>query len=282
MKLFGNTIELVDDWDLVLKHAGSMWANYLGLIVLVVPEIFFWITGIDYNGSVTWTLGVVLILYGTCRRVFKQARFHSDRTNSPWLIGLVVLVLGIAFYLGDWQSHFGADASQGRSEAAQETLADLSAGVSTEERFLPLAIQHVGGWEGTRLEAYQDIVGVWTICSGETRGVQPGEVRTRAECEESLRGIVLEYRAGLHRFLTDETRRVRLPPTRDVAFSSLAVNVGIHGAGNSTAVRRLNRGDIRGSCEALTWWNKAGGRVIRGLVNRRTEEKALCLMGLVA
>jgi GH24 family phage-related lysozyme (muramidase) len=57
-------------------------------------------------------------------------------------------------------------------------------------------------------------------------------------------------------------------------------NVGIAGAGKSTATRRLNAGDIAGGCQALTWWNKAGGRVVRGLVNRRAEEFALCMDGL--
>nr|WP_231119180.1 glycoside hydrolase family protein [Rhodovulum sp. MB263] len=44
------------------------------------------------------------------------------------------------------------------------------------------------------------------------------------------------------------------------------------GAGRSTATRRLSEGDVPGACEALTWWNKAGGRVVAGLRNRRTEE----------
>ncbi|ARC87161.1 hypothetical protein B5V46_00185 [Rhodovulum sp. MB263] len=50
------------------------------------------------------------------------------------------------------------------------------------------------------------------------------------------------------------------------------MNVGVAGAGRSTATRRLSEGDVPGACEALTWWNKAGGRVVAGLRNRRTEE----------
>ena len=53
--------------------------------------------------------------------------------------------------------------------------------------------------------------------------------------------------------------------------------VGVRAAGRSTATRRLNAGDVTGACKAITWWNKAGGRVIRGLVNRRTEDQTMCL-----
>lgn len=143
-----------------------------------------------------------------------------------------------------------------------------------------VAVPLIAKWEGKRNQAYQDIIGVWTICYGSTRGVQPGDFKTDEECLELLRAEVHEYREGLHRYFTDETRNTRLTPERDAAYTSLSYNVGIGGAGKSTAVRRLNNGDIRGGCQALGWWNKAGGRVVRGLVNRRAEETELCLRGL--
>lgn len=155
-----------------------------------------------------------------------------------------------------------------------------AAGYVTAEEFSEVAVPFVGKKEGMRLKAYKDIVGVWTICAGHTRTVVPGETRTLAQCEALLRTELLEYREGLHAYLTDETLRTRLTPERDTAYVSLAFNVGIRGAGRSTAVRRLNAGDIRGGCNALTMWNKAGGRVVRGLLIRRKEERDLCLIGL--
>ncbi|MBN8190431.1 glycoside hydrolase family protein [Salipiger thiooxidans] len=91
---------------------------------------------------------------------------------------------------------------------------------------------------------------------------------------------LLEFRSGLHGYLTADTKSRRLPYTRDAAYGSFAYNVGVAGAGKSTAVKRLNAGDIAGGCEALTWWNKAGGRVLRGLVARRAEERDMCLLGV--
>lgn len=152
-----------------------------------------------------------------------------------------------------------------------------------EAATMAIAVPIVARWEGLETKAYFDTIAqppVWTICYGETEGVRPHEVRTEAQCRDGLRKGLSRYRAGLHRYYTPETIAKRLPPSRDAGFLSTAWNVGVHGLGKSTAVRRLNAGDIRGACEAIGWWNKAGGRVIRGLVNRRTEEQALCLKGL--
>lgn len=166
----------------------------------------------------------------------------------------------------------------------------------SERAFLEVAVPHVSQWEGTGptlacdespsglcVRAYLDTIAepdVWTVCYGDTDGVVPREIRTIEDCREQLGQNLLRYRAGLHEYFTDETLDERLTPQRDAAYTSLAYNVGIYGAGRSTATRRLNNGDIRGGCEAIGWWNRAGGRVIRGLVNRRSDEVAMCLHGL--
>jgi GH24 family phage-related lysozyme (muramidase) len=142
------------------------------------------------------------------------------------------------------------------------------------------AVPFIAQEEGLRTKAYLDIVGVPTICYGSTRGVRLGMEKTRAECLDLLRSEVAEYRHGLHRYIKPAARLYHLTPKRDAAYTSTAFNCGIGAIGKSTAVRRLNAGDIKGGCEALTWWNKAGGRVVRGLVARRTRERALCLDGV--
>jgi lysozyme len=154
----------------------------------------------------------------------------------------------------------------------------------TDAEFLTEAVPLVARWEGLRPTAYLDTIAsppVWTVCYGETDNVIPGETRTVAECEAGLQVGLLRYRAELHAYFTDETLDGRLTPERDAAYGSLAWNVGTGGAGRSTATRRLNAGDIRGGCMAIGWWNRAGNRVIRGLVNRRADEVQLCLRGLV-
>ncbi|WHZ35769.1 lysozyme [Sagittula sp. MA-2] len=146
--------------------------------------------------------------------------------------------------------------------------------------FLELAIPFVGRWEGLRLEAYLDPVGIPTVCYGETKGVKLGDKYTKAECDAMFARELLAYRGGVHRALTAETLARRLPVTRDVAYSSLGYNIGIGAVSKSTAVKRLNAGDVPGGCDAITWWDKAGGKVLRGLTLRRGEEYDLCMVGV--
>ena len=54
-----------------------------------------------------------------------------------------------------------------------------------------------GRWEGLELKAYRDVVGVWTICYGETLDVQPGDVATKAECDRQFAERLESFRAGV-------------------------------------------------------------------------------------
>ncbi|MBU3262053.1 lysozyme [Roseovarius sp. PS-C2] len=245
-----------------------MWAVYLGLALLGIPEIFyfFWEMQIMSPYISGWG-GLLLLAYGGLGRI-KDQGIDRNRLRSPWIVALVALLIAAwAVYddlsLPEPQIHSEAPAA---ADSAAETL--------------QIAVPLIAKWEGLRTKAYLDVVGVWTVCFGETKGVKPGDSYTEAECRAMLADQVAVYRAGLHEYFSAETIANRLPPTRDAAYTSLAYNVGIAGAGKSTATRRLNAGNIAGGCEALTWWNKGGGRVLRGLVRRRSEERALCLEGL--
>lgn len=135
----------------------------------------------------------------------------------------------------------------------------------------------VGPWEGRELRAYQDVVGVWTICYGHTAGVQPGDTATAAECQDQFADDLGAYRKRLVACIP------ALPQQKEpvnVALISWAYNVGTGAACSSTLARKANAGDWRGACNELPRWNKAGGRVIRGLTRRRDAEQKLCLSGI--
>ena len=140
---------------------------------------------------------------------------------------------------------------------------------------IAIAAAFIAPWEGRELRAYRDIVGVPTICYGETRGVTMGQVATLEECNTRLALAVADFersiRPCLPTSLPDETR---------AAFISAAYNIGAHAFCGSSMSRRAQAGDLKGACNALPLWNKAGGRVIKGLVNRRAAEQAQCLSGL--
>lgn len=60
------------------------------------------------------------------------------------------------------------------------------------------------------------------------------------------------------------------------AFISLSYNIGSQAFCGSTLVRKLNARDYAGACAEISRWNRQGGKVLQGLVNRREKERALC------
>ncbi|MGH1414833.1 MAG: lysozyme [Pelagimonas sp.] len=137
----------------------------------------------------------------------------------------------------------------------------------------------IAPWEGLRTKAYPDIVGVWTVCYGETNGVQPGDTHTPAECDAMLAQQVKAYADRLSECI-DDNQEAQMPEGMKAAVISWAYNVGTVAACRSTLVRKLNSGDMVGACNELPRWNRAGGRAIPGLSNRRAAEQKLCLEGL--
>ena len=140
-----------------------------------------------------------------------------------------------------------------------------------------LAISLVGGFEGLRTKAYLDVVKVPTICFGETRGVKMGDTKTVAECKAMLGEALADFETGMRKCLKNPDA---IPAKPYVAFLSLAYNVGTGAFCRSTLVKRVNAGDIRGGCDELLKWDRAGGVRWQGLTRRRQEERSLCLSGL--
>jgi GH24 family phage-related lysozyme (muramidase) len=87
-----------------------------------------------------------------------------------------------------------------------------------------------------------------------------------------LKDEILSYERGLDRCL-----KADVPVGAKIAFVSWTYNVGVGAACKSTLVRKANAGDLVGACNELPRWNKAGGRTIKGLTNRRISERAMCL-----
>lgn len=137
-----------------------------------------------------------------------------------------------------------------------------------------LEVRHVSGPQ--YLRAYADIVGVLTICDGDTKGVRPGMVETEAGCVQRLERQLVAHAAPILKCVPGLKGR----DNQLVASVSLAYNIGTGGFCRSTAARRFNAGNWRGGCDAFLLWDKAGGKKVRGLTLRRQRERALCLKGL--
>ena len=143
-------------------------------------------------------------------------------------------------------------------------------------------------WEGRSLRAYLDTVAkppVWTICDGDTKGVRPGMVETAAGCDRRLASrIVRDYRSKLAACIPNWPAA---PLSWRAMMTSLAWNIGVDAACRSTAARLGRAGRWLESCTAATAFNRAGGRMVVGLANRRgmgdasrIGEGELCVAGL--
>lgn len=136
----------------------------------------------------------------------------------------------------------------------------------------PSGVSLIKSFEGLRLRAYQDAVGVWTIGYGTTRGVKPGQEISEAQAESLLK-------TDLNRFERAVNDAVRVPinDNQFAALVSFTYNVGSGAMKSSTLLRKLNRRDIYGAAKEFPRWNRAGGRILAGLTRRRNAEKALFL-----
>ena len=137
-----------------------------------------------------------------------------------------------------------------------------------------LAVPIVAKWEGKRNDPYLDIVSVPTVCYGETR------VKMRRYSDAECTAMLHEAVKGFAEPVARCTPAIANRPYQLAAATSLAYNVGIGAYCRSTADRRFDAGDFKGGCAALKFWNRAGGRVVQGLVNRRADEYRLCMTGL--
>ncbi len=145
---------------------------------------------------------------------------------------------------------------------------------------IAMALPATKAYEGLWLTAKVDTIGTGkpvTACYGETENVKLGQKFTEKQCADLLAVKLRRYDAEIGRCI-----HVELPDATRAALDTFAYNVGSAGACKSTAIRKMNAGDIRGGCDALMAWNRAGGRVVPGLTSRRAAERKMCLAGLDA
>lgn len=132
-------------------------------------------------------------------------------------------------------------------------------------------------FEGLRLTAYQDSVGVWTIGYGWTQPVDGKPIRPGMTIKEETAERLL--RTGLVGYESDVSKVVKVKLTQGQfdALVSFAYNLGTRALSTSTLLQKLNAGDNAGAADEFPRWNKAGGKVLPGLTRRREAERALFL-----
>lgn len=135
----------------------------------------------------------------------------------------------------------------------------------------------VSQWEGKSNDPYRDLVGVWTVCYGETRNIEHRR-HSDAECDDMLADGLADFAEPV----LARNPSLRGHDAQTLAATSLAYNIGAAGYRRSTVARRFEQGRWRSACDAFLMWTKAGGRTVQGLVNRRKAERRICLRDIPA
>lgn len=151
------------------------------------------------------------------------------------------------------------------------------------------ALKMIAHHEGTRYKPYRCPAALWTIGVGHVlypdQGKLPmaerlayplSKVDNRTWSKEEVNAL-LEF--DLTRFVRGVSRYCNGPFTQGQldALVSFSFNVGLGTLQRSTLRQKFNRGDFAGAADEFMKFTKGGGKVLKGLVNRRADERSLFL-----
>ena len=125
-------------------------------------------------------------------------------------------------------------------------------------------------FEGCELEAYRCSANVLTIGYGHTKGVEENQEITQEEAEEMLASELGEYEGYINDMVECDLEQHQFD-----ALVAWVYNLGPTNLRSSTMLKRLNKKDFDDVPNQIKRWDKAGGKVLAGLVRRREAESLL-------
>lgn len=155
--------------------------------------------------------------------------------------------------------------------AATKRPKPLNRGMRTGQKGLDLIKQ----FEGFRQDAYQDVVGIWTIGFGTIRypdgtPVKQGDHCTEPQAQEYLAHELAKFEDQINKLV-----KAQLNQNQFDALACFCYNVGGGAFAKSTLLKKLNAGDLQAAAQQFLVWNKAGGKPVAGLTRRRQAEATL-------
>ena len=152
------------------------------------------------------------------------------------------------------------------------------------------AIELIRHHEGVVRRPYKCPASLWTVGVGHV--LYPAQARmpidernrcvlaiedfrifSRKEIDEILKKDLQRFERGVLRYCPATTSQSQFD-----ALVSFSFNLGLGTLQRSTLRQKHNRGDYDGAAEEFLKYTKAGGKVLRGLVTRRKDERALYLL----
>ena len=241
-------MKLIEDCHQWWRFASVRVAALAGLIISYLasdPGLLAYLVGLIPT-PLRWLSGFIVFAIPTIARLMKQPALEP-RPMAPMAL---------------------VDAPA-RADRGRAKLIALVGGAAAS-----MLVSSVATWEGKRNDPYRDIVGVQTVCYGDTK--VPMRRYSDAECADMLQARLVDYAGPV---LKRNPELAGHAPQL-AAASSLAYNIGTASYAKSSAARLFSAGRWREACDAFLAWRMAGGKVVNGLVRRRQAERALCLKDL--
>lgn len=273
-------------------RAYSIWALMSSLALFLLPEFYLAYTGELISDP--YRVGQAALFMG----VFGIVGWFVDQTVPDILrtaiLALISAVISVLIWLAMAAPSWAMDPLP--TDKGSSPL-EAQSGLPTWEQTAVYAVPMTKRWEGTGptfkcsqsasgvcVRAYLDRIpdpDLPTICYGETSHtgtrVSMGDVRTIEQCEAGLSRIMRDqYWTAYRKGVTVSS----MPAQVDAAITDLAWNVGPRAVLTSSALRALNASDFPDACRRMTFYNKSGGQVVRGLVNRRAWAYGVCMEGV--
>ena len=142
-------------------------------------------------------------------------------------------------------------------------------------------IQLIKHHEGVRNRPYRDCIGLWTcgvghlIGDGKSLPESWNRTFTQEEIDAILKKDLQRFERGIVKMLPN----VQLKQCEFDALVCWSFNLGLGQFQRSTLRQALLRGDKEAAMESLVKYCKAGGKILKGLQNRRLDERQLFLHG---
>lgn len=152
------------------------------------------------------------------------------------------------------------------------------AGIGGIAAAIALIVPTIQRWEGHEARPYKDMVGVLTVCYGHTGpDIRPKEVYTPKECTELLEKDIGKFAEGVVKI----TPKIEDNPYVLASAISFSYNVGLGNYKKSSVAKNFNKEDYALGCAYMMVYNRAGGKYVQGLQNRREDEFSICIKGVI-
>jgi lysozyme len=125
-------------------------------------------------------------------------------------------------------------------------------------------------FEGCELKAYKDAVGIPTIGYGHIKDVHMGMEISMDQAIEFLKEDLAEAENAVKKYV-----KVKLNHNQFDALVSWTFNLGSGNLKSSTMLKRINAKEWDDVPNQIKRWNRAGGKVLKGLTRRRAAEALL-------